>query len=71
MNTREAQISEEFGTEFQDVFAKHNFDYERTDKVYHRIDTSDAHPIRQPPRRLPLAKQADVNGMLEDMKNEE
>jgi hypothetical protein len=37
-------------------------------KVYHRMDTGDARPIRQPPRRLPLAKQAQVNGMLEDMK---
>jgi hypothetical protein len=37
-------------------------------KVYHRIDTGDARPIRQPPRRLPLAKQAEVNGILEDMK---
>jgi hypothetical protein len=35
--------------------------------VYHRIDTGDARPIRQPPRRLPLAKQADVSEMLDDM----
>jgi len=36
--------------------------------VYHRIDTGDASPIRQPSRRLPSAKQAEMDGMLEDMK---
>jgi hypothetical protein len=28
--------------------------------VYHRIDTGDARPIRQTPRRLPVVKQAEV-----------
>jgi len=36
--------------------------------VYRRIDTGDARPIRQPPRRLPLAKQAEVTALLGDMK---
>jgi hypothetical protein len=40
-----------------------------TGAVYHRKDTGDARPIRQPPRRLHLAKQAEVNEMLEDMKS--
>jgi hypothetical protein len=35
--------------------------------VYHRIDTGDARPIRQPPRRIPLAKQEEVEEMLDDM----
>jgi hypothetical protein len=35
--------------------------------VYHRIDTGNARPIRQPLRRLPLAKQAEVSGMLDEM----
>jgi hypothetical protein len=68
LNKKEANVLEEFIAEFQDVFATKNGDYGRTDKVYHRIDTGDARPIRQSPRRLPLAKQAEVNGMLEDMK---
>ena len=38
-------------------------------KVYHRINTGDAQPIRQPPHRLPLVKQAEVNALLEDMKS--
>jgi hypothetical protein len=34
--------------------------------VYHRIDTGDARPIRQPPRIL-LVKQAEVKEMFDDM----
>jgi hypothetical protein len=67
LNKKEAQILE-FITEFQDLFATKSGDYGRKDTVYHRTDTGDAHSIRQPPRRLPLSKQAEVNGMLEDMK---
>jgi len=48
---------------------KHSGDHGRTEKVYHRIDTGDAQPILQPPRKLTLAKQAEVNGMLKDMKS--
>jgi hypothetical protein len=58
----------EFITKFQDLFATKSGDYGRKDTVYHRTDIGDAHSIRQPPRRLPLSKQAEVNGMLEDMK---
>jgi hypothetical protein len=38
-----------------------------TNKVYHRIDTGDARPIHQPPMRLPLAKQAEVSEIPDDM----
>jgi hypothetical protein len=54
--------------EFRDVFATSSDDFGRTDWVRHRIDTGNARPIRQPPRRLPLAKQAEVDNMLDDMK---
>jgi hypothetical protein len=30
--------------------------------VYHHIDTGEARPLRQPPRRFHLAKQADAWG---------
>jgi hypothetical protein len=68
LNTREALALEQFVTEFKDVFATKSGDYRRTDKVYHWDDTADFHPVFQPPRRLHLAKQAEVNGVLEDMK---
>jgi hypothetical protein len=44
--------------EYENIFAGDDEDYGRTNKVYHRIDTEDARPIRQPPRRIPLAKLA-------------
>ena len=60
---------EELITDCQDVFETKSGDHGRTETVYYRIDTGDARPICQPPRRLYLAKQAEVNGMLEDMKS--
>ena len=41
--------------QYQDVFSKHEFDLGRTHLVEHRIDTGDAKPIAQPPRRVPFA----------------
>jgi hypothetical protein len=58
---------EELVAEYEDIFAEDSEDHGRTNKVYHRIDTGEARPIHQRPRRLPLAKQAEVNEMLEDM----
>ena len=68
LNNREIEVLTDFISEYQDVFTTRNGDYGRTDRVYHRIDTGDARPIRQPPRRLPLAKQNEVNGLVDDMK---
>jgi hypothetical protein len=67
LDATETKTLEEFITEFQDVFATNGGDFGRTDRVYHWIDTGNARPIRQPPRRLPLAKQAEVNDMLDEM----
>jgi hypothetical protein len=39
--------------EYDDIFAVGREDHGWTNKVYHRIDTGDARPIRQPPRRCP------------------
>jgi hypothetical protein len=58
---------EELLTEYEDIFAGDNEDCRRTNKVYHRRDTGDTRPICQPPRRMPLAKQAEVNEMLDNM----
>jgi hypothetical protein len=67
LSIREALALEELIGNYQDVFETKSGDHGRTERVYHRIDTSYAQLIRQPPRRLPLAKQAEVNGMLEDI----
>jgi transposase InsO family protein len=41
------------------VFASSDDDLGRTTLVEHHIDTGDAPPIRQPPRRLPVSQQED------------
>ena len=43
---------------YQDIFEDGS--KEGTNIVQHRIDTGDARPIRQTPRRLPLAKLEEV-----------
>jgi hypothetical protein len=66
LSNRELQELEELLTEYEDIFAVDSDDHGQTNKMYHQTDTGDAQPIRQPPRRLPLAKQAEVSEMLDD-----
>ena len=67
LSRSEFQKATETMAEFQDVFATNDEDYARTDLVQHRIETGNAKPIRQPPRRVPFAKQDEVATMLEQM----
>jgi hypothetical protein len=69
LGIREAQELKELIADYQDVFETKSDDHWRAEKVYHRTDTGDAQPICQPPLRLPLAKQAEVNDLLEDMRS--
>jgi hypothetical protein len=62
LSNGEFQELEELLAEYKDFFAVDSEDHGRTNKVYHLIDMGDARPIRQPPRRLPQAKQAEVIG---------
>jgi hypothetical protein len=54
---------------YSSVFAKHSSDLGKCNRVQHRINTGQALPIKQPLRRLPLAKQEaernEVKKMLE------
>jgi hypothetical protein len=68
VSLREAQVLEQLMATYQDVFAAKSGGYWCTDKVYHRTDTTNVWPIHQPTCRLPLAKQAVVNNMLENMR---
>lgn len=56
--------------EFRDIFACTSGDFGRTNKVKHRINTGNDPPIRQVPRRLPLAKQTEVAEIIEAMHKE-
>ncbi len=54
-------------SEFSDVFSKGPQDLGHTDLVQHHIHTGDATPIRQAPRRLPLAKREEAEQAIQDM----
>ena len=41
----------------------------KTSSVKHQINTSDAKPIRQVPRSIPLAKREEVNQIIDEMKD--
>jgi hypothetical protein len=56
--------------EFQDIFTMRSDKYGWTEWVFHCIDTSDTRPINQTAHILPLARQAVVNEMLNDMKGQ-
>jgi hypothetical protein len=50
-----------------DIFAVDSKDYGKNNKMYRRIETGDVRPIRQPPRRMTLAKQEEIIQILNDM----
>ena len=52
---------------YQDVIALNDNDLGCTQLLGHRIDTSDALPVRQPARRLPFHQQGEVRGLIDDM----
>ena len=49
------------------LFAENDRDLGRTNLVAHDIDTGDAQPIRQPPRRAPIALQPELDKELDAM----
>ena len=55
---------------YQHVFSAGPDDLGRTQIVTHKIDTGDARPVRIPPRRVPLAKQADAAQCVEEMEKQ-
>ena len=56
--------------EYAHLFSKGPEDLGRTDIVKHRIDTGNAPPIRQTPRRLPLAKREEASQAIRDMREQ-
>ena len=53
--------------EYADIFSRDQSDLGRTDLVKHTIETGDAHPIQQPPRRLPLALRKEADKAITEM----
>ncbi|GFX09598.1 retrovirus-related Pol polyprotein from transposon 17.6 [Trichonephila clavipes] len=55
--------------EFQGLFSRTSDDFGRTRLTKHRIDKGEHPPIKQHPRRLPFAKQEEVEKLIKDMKD--
>lgn len=55
---------------YQDIFQVDGGTGGRTTIVRHQIDTGNAKPIRQAPRRLPLAKRAEAEQIIQDMERD-
>jgi len=67
--TEITQIAELFN-DFGDVFSKSEDDIGLTNLVEHSIDTGDARPIKQPPRRVPLAFADKEREMIQQMERQ-
>ena len=57
-------------SDFSSVFSSGKSDLGRTDKIYHQINTGEAAPICQTPRRLPFHSRQQVAEMLEEMERQ-
>ena len=56
--------------EYSDIFSTGSNDLGCTDLVQHHISTGNAAPIRQPPRRLPLAKKEEAEKAIQEMQKQ-
>ena len=69
LTKEERKLYKEFLWQNADVFATSSKDLGRTSITQHRIDTGDAAPIKQAPRRVPIHRQPivqeELDGMLE------
>ena len=53
--------------EYKDIFAKDDHDLGRTSQAVHTMDTGDARPKRQPPRRLAIHQKQEAEAHIADM----
>ena len=67
VDDQEKEKLESLLKEFEDIISVGEDDLGRTRKVYHKIDTGNANPIRQPPRRLPFHQREEVRQLLDNM----
>ena len=67
LNTNQQQQVRTLLCEFSDLFSRGQHDLGRTDVIQHQINTGDATPLRQPPRRMPLARRREAQQAVEEM----
>ena len=70
LSKEQAGTVRELLLEFQGTFSKGPHDLGHTSVVQHTIDTGDAPPIRQPPRRLPFAKREEAFKAISEMREQ-
>ena len=63
--------AEKFLKGYSTIFAQSGEIPGRTNLIKHRINTGECSPIRQRPRRLPLAKREEVEKLIDDMRKED
>ena len=69
LDEEKRQKVKEMLVKYQTLFSESSTDIGRTSLVTHRIDTQGAKPIKQRPRRIPLAKQQIVKDSVQEMKD--
>ena len=63
-------IVAELSPKFSDTFSKNDTDLSLTNLVEHHIDTGDAKPLKQPPRRVPMAYAEDEKKLTDQMQRQ-
>ena len=55
---------------FEDVFSRGPEDLGRATGVRHSINTGDASPLKQPPRRVPISRREEITKTIADMEKQ-
>jgi hypothetical protein len=54
-------------TKYKTLFAESNLDLGKTDIVRHKIETGNARPVKQPPRRMHVHQHSEMDKQIDDM----
>ena len=58
-------------TDFQDTFSKNEFDFGLTNQTEHTIDVGQHSPIKQAPRRVPVAFASEEENITKQLEDQE
>ena len=67
MSESERQVIAGLLVKYQDTFSRNEWDLGLTDLAEHSINTGDAYPVKQRPRRVPLAYAQEEKQAIEDL----
>ena len=70
LDASQLQELEALVSNFQDTFSTGRQDLGQTNVTYHQIDTGDAAPIKQAPRRLPIHRRKEVEHLINEMQEQ-